>query len=360
MLPAWEVGSESHWDATALRPSDADEAPWLPQPHSLYATGTAALVALIKERPGRTRLHLPSYFCLGVAAVLARYAELRWYRDLPGRPGPEAASLLPEPGDVVLAVNLFGRSSRAPWEVWLHEHPEASLVEDHTHDPQSVWARTSGATYCLASLRKTLPVPDGALLWSPAGQPLPVPASPANGASSLKLAAMVLKGAWLEGKAVAKPDFRRLQMLGEAGLMDVRGASSDFTRLVLPGLDVRGMRAVRASNVAALAERVGEDGVLGGYARLLPDAPVGSVPFQLPVICRSSQVRDHLLAHLLSNGVYAAVHWRQDGEELSPGDHEALDLSRRILTLPVDHRTSPPDVERISAVLAAFPRRSLP
>jgi hypothetical protein len=59
----------------------------------------------------------------------------------------------------------FAKDSLPGWE----ERRAASewlLVEDHSHDPFSPWAVGSSADYAFCSLRKTLPVPDGGLLWS--------------------------------------------------------------------------------------------------------------------------------------------------------------------------------------------------
>ena len=47
---------------------------------------------------------------------------------------------------------------------WHREHPSIVLIEDHIHDPLSDWSQSSNADYAVASLRKTLPVPIGAML----------------------------------------------------------------------------------------------------------------------------------------------------------------------------------------------------
>ena len=77
--------------------------------------------------------------------------------------------------DVVLAVNYFGVRAGEPWQQWREKHA-CVLLEDHSHDPVSGWAQSSRADYAFSSLRKTMPVPDGAILWSPLGHPLPITA----------------------------------------------------------------------------------------------------------------------------------------------------------------------------------------
>ena len=78
----------------------------------------------------------------------------------------------------MLAVNFFGIRKGKAWQDWLSQHKDIILIEDHTHDPFSTWAQQSTAHYAMASLRKTLPIPDGAILWSPQKMSLPKPTSP--------------------------------------------------------------------------------------------------------------------------------------------------------------------------------------
>ena len=84
------------------------------------------------------------------------------------------------------------------------------LVEDHSHDPFSPWATSSSADYAFSSLRKTLPVPDGAILWSPRGSPSAASRAGRADGSELKLAAMLLKGRYLGQR-------RRRSRSGSAG-----------------------------------------------------------------------------------------------------------------------------------------------
>src|SRR5262249_44040970 len=146
------------------------------------------------------------------------YVDIKWYRELPDGAGPHLDTLHAAPDDTVLVNNLFGRGRREPWDAWSREHPLVTVIEDHTHDPLSDWARASTASYCVTSLRKTLPVPDGAVVWSPRGENLPAPTGDESTAAQWKLVAMILKAAWLSGKTVSKAEFRSLQQTGEVGL----------------------------------------------------------------------------------------------------------------------------------------------
>jgi hypothetical protein len=338
-----EIGSEFHWDPAVLAATGA----WLPARHELFATGCGALTALVRMLGPRGRLHVPSYFCMGVAEALSADVPIAWYRHLPDAGGPDWRTLRAVDGDLVLAQNLFGRDDGRPWNAWMRANPGVVVVEDHSHDPLGGWARESRAPYAVASLRKTLPVPDGGLLWSPRGLPLPRPVGGGSDGAQLKLAAMLLKAAWLDGRAVGKDDFRDLHQRGEQTLLGSTGPVSAFTAAVLPLIDAPGLRRRGLDNALALAAALPPS---SGAWRVL-----GAGPFRVQLVCPSEAARDALLRHLAAHGIYAPVHWRQDRGGMWSGDGEAADLAARMLTVPVDHRCSAADVRRIAAVLLAAP-----
>ncbi|RSM72269.1 hypothetical protein DMB66_06695 [Actinoplanes sp. ATCC 53533] len=344
-----EVGSEFHWEPAVIAPSP--DSP-LPQRFELFATGCGALCMLVRQLAPWGRLHVPSFFCMGVAEALSADAPITWYRHLPDGQGPRLTNLHAVPGDVVLAQNLFGRDEQEPWDAWMRAHPGVTVVEDHSHDPFGAWARASTAPYAVASLRKTLPLPDGGLLWSPRGLDLPRPSGPESPGAHLKLAAMLLKDAWLGGRAVPKEAFRALQQRGEHALLGSAGPASALTATVLPLLDVAGLRAASTRNAHALTEALA--GRAGREWRILTGGPAGAAPFRVQLLCVSPAVRDALLAHLAGQGIFAPVHWRQDRGGWWSGDEAAADLADRILTVPVDHRCGPGEVRRVAEVLGAF------
>jgi hypothetical protein len=347
--PVREIGSEFGWDPSAVGPGSGRGL--LPPRHALFATGCGALTALLDRLAPRGRLHVPSFFCMGVADALSAHVAIAWYRHLPDGRGPHLDTLRAAAGDVVLGQNLFGRDDRAPWDAWIRDRPDVTVVEDHSHDPFGDWARTSTAAYAVASLRKTLPLPDGGLLWSPAGHDLPEPAGDESPGARLKLTAMLLKAAWLDGRPVAKDDFRALQVTGEQLLLGSAGPAGALTTTVLPLLDIARLRDAGTRNARAL-----ETALAGGAAtwRVLTGGPPGAAPFRVQLLCASEPVRDAMLAHLARHRIYAPVHWRQDRAELWSGDTAAAGCASRILTLPVDHRCGPDDVRRVAEVVRVF------
>lgn len=345
--PPREIGSEFHWDPAALLSAERGGLPgWLPARHALYATGCGALSDLLRLLAPAGRLHVPAYYCMGVAEALSAQVPIAWYQHLPDGRGPRWDTLRITDGDVVLAQNLFGRDDGAPWNAWMQAHPGVTVIEDHSHDPFSEWACASTAAYAVASLRKTLPLPDGGLLWSPRGLDLPEPHGPQSPGASKKLAAMLLKAAWRDGRPIPKERFRALQQQGEQELLCSTAPASAVTVATLPLLDLIGLRTASARHASALMDALS--------SRTADWWVCGGGPFRVQVECASPGLRDALLAHLARRWIYAPVHWRQDRDHFWSGDEEAAELATRMLTLPVDHRCGPGDLRRIAEAMHAF------
>ena len=178
-----------------------------------YADGRQALIHLYRSQ-GWQRLWVPEYFCYDVVASLRETGlELRFYTDYPDD-HDDSKTLeniqrngLFRPTDAVMRVNYFGtRSYRSPEKLMV------PVVEDHTHDLIGDWALRSNADWCIASLRKSLPIPEGGMLWSPVG--LRLPEQPALSDENEKIAAirweaMKLKADYLEGRFGDKEAFRK-------------------------------------------------------------------------------------------------------------------------------------------------------
>jgi hypothetical protein len=224
------------------------------------------------------------------------------------------------------------------------------LVEDHTHDPLSSWARTSRANYAFASLRKWLPLPDGAALWSPRGEvppPAPTSLTPSAAAASLdRLSAMLLKQRYLAGEDVSKDAYRALAIAGEAAIG--RGglsAMSGLSRAVLDVLPVRAWRDSRIANHRTFVRAFGEP----PQCRVVGHDPT-TAPYCIALVFDESQARDVARAHLAQVRIYAAVLWPIDPDRVPGVPPHHVDLSRRMLCLHCDHRYGPEDMERVARI----------
>lgn len=338
----WELGSEFHWPGLAEPPLLT----W-PQSAAWYMLARHAVAAVAQVESGnKPTLWLPSYFCPEVADCCRHYCEIREYRDMPFWAEADWKSLEPKSQDIVLAVNYFGVRDGTPWKNW-RERVRCILLEDHSQDPFSAWALTSTADFAFASARKTLPIPDGAILWSPQGLKLPSP--PVEGdwsGSALKVAAMLYKMEYLRGAGTdeLKRKFRDLQLRGEDLMRKSKMSAISPSSFVYIADGVpQAWRNQRSTNARHLLNNLKKIEHVDCVISRWPD---GAVPFALPILFRSRRERDECQSLLQRHKIYCPVHW-----VCQTTDIEALDLSARILSLPVDQRYTEGDVDCISEVM---------
>lgn len=184
-------------------------------PHAnYYAGGRQALMHLYHSQDWQ-RLWVPEYFCYDVIASLKEAGlNLMFYQDWPDdHNDSETLENIQRKGlflptDAVLRVNYYGtRKFRSTEKL-----PVAAVVEDHTHDLIGDWPIHSTADWCIASLRKTLPIPEGGMLWAPRGLKLPSAQEVSEEnerIATIRWNAMKLKARYLAGEAVEKAEFRK-------------------------------------------------------------------------------------------------------------------------------------------------------
>lgn len=353
----WEHGSEMAWPACApVTSSERGARSAWPADAVLCGSGRDALRLLLsygREQRGWQRLLLPSFFCQDVVEPLAEELPVALYRDDPTQERLDLAAVHARTGDVVMTVNYFGLRGATSMVGALPSGAE--LIEDHTHDPWAHGALQSGADWCVASLRKTLPIPDGGIAWSPRGHAMPsVPAKTAERrtASLEKLAGMVLKRVYLDGAPVEKDTFRALLAAGEAHIAagDI-SAMPDWTRALLPTFPMALWRERRARNHRAFVEAFGRQ----EWGRVLAPADESGVcPFSVMLVVDSPARRAGLRAALIDAHIYPAVLWSLE-QPVVPGIPEAdVDLSRRLLSLHCDARYSEDDMRRVARSVIAL------
>lgn len=342
----WEQGSEYHL-LELDHPRPPRRRPW--SSGLLLFSGRDALRLMVavgvKER-GWRRLWIPDYFCQDVvAALVGAGVELRTYADDPLRDAPD----LPEArsGDAVLVVNYFGLRERIAFP----RRDGVELIEDHTHDPESEWARTSAADFCLASLRKTLPLPDGGVLWSPRGHALPPEPRLSvhrRHAAETKLTAMILKAMYLCGHPVEKEAFRSLALEGERALGSQGvSAMSEVARSLVASWPSERWRRLRHSNHDTLRRQLAHL----EWARVLTPRGERSVPFSCVIAVDSPERRERLRRRLIDARVYPAVLWPLERPvvRVRPA---ARSVSRRLLSIHCDGRYGAEDMRRVASLVA--------
>ncbi|MEQ8587824.1 MAG: hypothetical protein RLO01_16715 [Thalassobaculaceae bacterium] len=276
---------------------------------------------------------LPSYLCADMDVPMA--ARLLRYRvDSALRLDDPVFEAALAPGDMVVAVAYFGApvcdglcriAGRRDDVTWVEDRVQAlTLAED---------AGIAGA-WRLHSPRKLIGVADGGLVVGPVERlPLPDLAAPPTS-----------HGAAAEARARAetRQDVAaayRLYMGIERDHAVADLAMAEATRCRLGEIAWAPLAARRRQNFAIL------DGLLQDLAApMTPRLRGAAAPFGYPVLV--PEARDALAARLAEEGIFCAVHWRELGGGAT--DEAAAALRDGLLTLPLDHRYGPGEMNRIA------------
>lgn len=314
---------------------------------NLYADGRQSLIYLYKSQ-GWTRLWIPEYFCYDVIESLKHAGlNLCFYADHPGYRG-DSQTLEAirrngcfKPTDAVLRVNYFGtRSIRIPEKLHV-----AAVVEDHTHDLIGGWAMNSHADWCIASLRKTLPIPEGGILWSPAGLKLPeapVKSKENEGIAAVRWEAMKLKTKYLAGEKVQKAAFR-------AGFVDTEPyfdtapvcALDECSKEYLRSFDIQDWYKRKRDNWDLLRD-INKDGV-----KVLGMESYDCNPFSLVLVFDDPTERNRVRKALIERQIYPAVLWNIPASS----EGEIYKFSRGMLSIHCDARYTREDIMTMRSII---------
>jgi hypothetical protein len=270
---------------------------------------------------------------------------------LDDRPGDELAAL--QPGDALLVVNYFGLAACQPVSAW--QERGAEVIEDHTHDPWSPWATTSQADWCVASLRKTLPLPDGGVLWSPSHHPLPPETALTETHYRLSLekyAAMALKAFYLGGGAIGKDVFRGLMTSTEQRLGTGEPSGiSPISAALLGTFPIGAWRARRRANYDAFCRALGDQ---PDWVTVMTPVGEGACPFAVVLLVDSSARQEHLRRRLIENRVYPAVLWPLSDPVVTPIPDAHVRLSRQLLVVHCDMRYDETDMAEAARLVRSL------
>jgi hypothetical protein len=312
--------------------------PWSAGRVTFAASGREALRQLVVHLKAAV-VWLPDYCCQDLVAPLEHAgARVSIYADDPRGPCGAADA---RRGELLVRINTWGLRADGG-------APAAEgviVVEDHTHDPFSQWARRSTAPYAFASLRKALPLAEGGALWSPAGLSLPaqLPASDAHGGLAAdRWRAMELKAQYLGGAAIEKDAFRSLFVpTEEAFAADLHSGPSARALEALGAFPSDAWTQSRQENFAALTQALSPSAV-----RLLRPA-TGATAFGATFEFPTAESRDRARAALTASRIYTAVLWPLEG----PGTRaspEAIALSKRVMFVHCDGRYTAADMARVA------------
>lgn len=309
---------------------------------ALLADGRQCIVALIRQY-GWKRIWMPDYFCYEVIDTIKEQTgiKVKFYEDSPLHEG-QVVNLPFKEGDVLLRMNFFGlREQRDNRKI------TCPVIEDHTHDPFGHWALYSDADWCISSIRKILPLPEGGMMWSPKGHKLDINliASEENEKiAATRWEGMEMKTAYLKGEAVSKEDFRKRYIEteewfdhSEPTLIDDK--SKEF---VSKQLDINLWQGAKRKNWVLLKSMVKSD-----VYRVLEPEDGSCTLFSLVLYFDTKEIRDSVRERLIESCVYPAILWTVPDS----ASEAARDFSERMLSVHCDGRYKEEDIKQLASIL---------
>ena len=306
-----------------------------------YASGRLALIDLYKKMKWN-RIWVPDYFCYEVLGALEQAGlNLEFYTDYPLFNDDQLVLSLPfKDGDVLFRVNYFGlRSKRSNSSI------HVPVIEDHTHDLIGDWARNSDADWCIASLRKTLPLAEGGVLWSPKG--FKTPATPKVTESNEVLAsrrwnAMRQKAMYLDDVIQDKSEFRAELISTEEQFNSMKVSALDAkTSDYIERFDLNQWYLRKRENWSIL-----KDIEIDEFRILKPENP-NCNPFSLTLLFNEEEQRNHYRQTLINKDIYPAILWAIPPQKRSELKH----FSRRVLSIHCDARYGIDDMIKLRDII---------
>ncbi|MGA0608293.1 hypothetical protein ACO2Q0_20050 [Phenylobacterium sp. VNQ135] len=305
--------------------------------HRLDFWNARAALAHLFAVEGVRRVWLPAYICRAAAEAADRDGrEVRFYAvgDALTPEGADVAAQLRR-GDAVLGVDYFGAprgalpelAARFPDVVWVQDRAQALWPEP------APWGR-----HVLYSPRKMVGVADGGVLVS--GERLAPPLwAPDEDLSRLEPARMRAADPTGARRDVWFPAYRAT----EAAMDVAPRPMSEVSHRILDALDRPAIAEARRRNAECLLEQVGEHALFDA-TRLLAGAPLG-----VPVLTDDAGA---VAARMAERRVFCARHWADLPSPAAEFTAEHA-LSRRLLTLPCDHRYDAADMARVADTFLA-------
>lgn len=218
------------------------------------------------------------------------------------------------------------------------------VIEDMTQSMFSSFARLH-ANYHVGSIRKWLPLPDGAFTTSTLDNMVN---EEDKELVMAKIKAMTEKGNWiLHGKG-EKDNFRKDFTIAER-ILDSRERPflmSSISRELYATADIKDMCKKRWNNYYYLERKIWGDKSLSTHLKaIFPPIVKNVCPFHFPILVKIK--RKELQKHLANHNIYATVIWRCPNEFTDIIDNNAKFIYDNILCFHIDQRYNIDDMKYI-------------
>jgi len=250
-------------------------------------------------------------------------------------------------GCLFLFTHYFGRYNEAIASYLSVARTHNTVVIEDVVQSCMNMAHGKIGDYVVHSLRKFLPVPDGAVLTGPNVFNFdPLPANETF--ISLSLFSKISRAAadLSDSRHVA------IKIMAEdvlASCQAIRKVSS-FTQQILPKFDLSEIQSKRRQNWQQLSDAFATGALRNSTLRPLYEyLPKDDVPLLFPVVVESYK-RDALLEKLRQEAIFCPIHWKL-GNPNKAWLQSDFDLSRSLFSIPIDQRATSPILDQAIYVL---------
>jgi hypothetical protein len=244
---------------------------------------------------------------------------------------------------VFVHVNYFGFDTSSKLLL-----KNAFIIEDHTHDLKSDWAINSNAHYCFASLRKSLPIAAGGMIWSPKKLEIPLELAEnelTNMVTYMKLSGMLLKRIYLKNGNINKQNFRSLYLNSES-LFEKKDTNAALPSAIVADINkipVQVLREHKIKNYKFLSEAIKTKNII--WQQSLNE---NQCPFGMILYFSDEKKRNGMRQYLIDNNIYPAVLWPNQTAL------KAKDFSAKSLLIHCDIRYTWDDMKIIAEAVNSY------
>ncbi len=344
-----ELGSEYNLDLNRLEYTQDNVYTYLVEKKSIFMdSGRGALQLLLKSLP-KGKVLMPNYICDSVIDCFEKDYEIKSYQintdftiDI-----KDIEEKLSSEIKILYIVQYFGSlmdsGRRDKILEWKRKY-NFIIIEDTTH---SIFSKSCMiGDYCICSLRKWFPIPDGGVLYGePHHMDKLIQKKVKDRKNIEKVNAMFLKTLYLQGKLECNELYRKI-FVEEENRLDMQTelwGMSSFSRWLLSFFSISQIQEIRKKNVRYLYSRLQQL----YYAFSFKEE---ETPFTLPIYRKD---RDNFRRYLIEHNIFCAVHW-PILNKTSIFDKHSEEISAHILSLPIDQRYGTEEMDYMIKVIKNY------
>ena len=345
-----EFGSDYHFLKNPLK---CESTIFEKIPNAIYLADGRQGIELLVNHYRWKRIWFPEYFCWEIIEYIRQRCkiEILTYEDNPLNAEDNVIEKLAfERDDVLLKMNYFGLR-RYKYDVDI----SIPVIEDHSHNIFNEWIQKSKADFCIASLRKTLPVAGGGIVWSNIHSlselAIGVKDDPKNEQlSQIRWEAMKEKAYYLSldnSSSIQKDSFRNKYIQTEQMFDDLPVCSiSDADKSFLEKFDISNWYSSKIENWKCLVQKLSPVMKKKRICILTPKTD-DSVIFSLILLFPSCDKRDKLKKSLIEQSIYPAILWDVP-DRCSPVSKR---FSGEMLSIHCDGRYSSEEIDEMGDII---------